>query len=80
MFLKKSTILLAISLFSSNLYSEDYNLLEVVCEDQYQVCISECNELSNIKEDIVHQCIYSCEDLYDKCIHETKIDDDQMNR
>lgn len=69
MFNKKLIITLFISLFSINIYALEPTLIDEICSEKYYICTDECDKLSKVSEDVVHQCTYSCEDQYEKCIN-----------
>ena len=70
MFLKKLAAILFISLLSTNLYGKsEPTHIDEICTQKYYECTDECDKLSQVSQNVVYQCIYRCEDLYEKCIN-----------
>jgi hypothetical protein len=69
MHLKKLTVVLFTTLLSGNLYAiNEPEFIDEICTETYYNCTDECEKLSNVSQEVVYQCIYSCEDHYEKCI------------
>jgi hypothetical protein len=70
MFLKKLSIVVYATLLTTSLYAKNEpTYIDEICTEQYYNCTDECELLSNVSENVVHQCTYSCEDKYEKCIN-----------